>query len=317
MPQLSNRPKRDVVINLQIAVAEGSLSAADAVTSSWEEITGEELQMFPEKSISDWFIRVELLGFFLHLLSRYASAIAGGEVRDALFEIIAPAVTRSLVEASFKTPPRMIGMERKTLHDGIINEVSGNIDNAELDYGSCTDIALESLSDNFREEKSVAGKLSGIIARKAGREHDPQLRLVIFTSSVKAVASVDFFKKIEAACKSLRGGRPVVEIANPRSRKRTRGTPTPSELDSMVSHYKEEVNRLGYFQAWSLYSFPTGWTLRVWLQIYQAFQYNPVLIIFPLVWFFVVWTIAVIVFRFVTYPLFSWFQARKRSSHGT
>lgn len=65
---------------LALAVFAASMEAAQAIQNGWEERTGQA--ELPLKS--NWAIRVEELGFFLHMVNRLAFRVGGDDVRARL-----------------------------------------------------------------------------------------------------------------------------------------------------------------------------------------------------------------------------------------
>lgn len=99
---------------------------------------------------SDWPMRTELLGFYLHAADRFVFAKTGPVMRDLLLERATAIAADQLVRLSWHLP--LTGeptAERAAWFARLVNETVDHLDAAGMDYGECRALFDNSFSDEF------------------------------------------------------------------------------------------------------------------------------------------------------------------------
>jgi hypothetical protein len=131
-------------------VFEKSLLCAESLRPDLEQKFGKDSKEFRSKYFPVLF---EFVYFFLHLTSRSAFAQLGHEKRKKLQDVLGPPAVDAMIETYFGHWP-------KNLKDGIERDFYNNLNNAEMEYGSCKALLLKPEDDTPILEKIESGAKS-------------------------------------------------------------------------------------------------------------------------------------------------------------
>jgi len=139
-------------------VFEKSLLCAESLKPDLEERFGKGTKEFRSKYFPVLF---EFMCFFLHLTNRSAFARLGHEKRNKLYDALVPPTIDAMIETYFGHWP-------KNLKDGIERDFYNNLNNAEMEYGSCKALLLKPEDDtpilekieSRAKSKSMVGQLT-------------------------------------------------------------------------------------------------------------------------------------------------------------
>jgi hypothetical protein len=131
-----------------------SLSCAETLKPDLEKKFGKDRSLFGSKYIQVLF---EFMYFFIHLTDRYAFSQLGNERRSGLYDELVPAT----IEASIET---LFGHCPQNIKEGIEKDFYSNLNNSQMDYGSCKELLLDQKDDirTFEKLKSCAKSKSMI-----------------------------------------------------------------------------------------------------------------------------------------------------------
>lgn len=146
----SFKKKESTLSNLSEKIFENSLLCAESLKPDLEEKYGKDSKEFHSKYIPVLF---EFMYFFLHLTNRSAFGQLGQEERSKLQDELAPLEIDTTIETLFGHWP-------KNLRDGIRRDFYQNLNNAEMEYGSCKELLLKPEDDTPTVEKIASGKKS-------------------------------------------------------------------------------------------------------------------------------------------------------------
>jgi len=189
---------------LEATVVITSLGASGPIDEAWPTITGEN----PMSAKSNFLVRIEMLAFFLHMLSRFALAVGGANARAVLQDAIVPNAIRGLITACFDASGAAERFDVDEWEARMVSNIIGVVNEAELDYSSCNEVVTggEAGLPALLREENMAGKLAGRIARQVdwkGDVHGIQLRLLIATTAVEALTRSGLRQQVENACRAL------------------------------------------------------------------------------------------------------------------
>lgn len=124
---------------------------------------------------SDWPLRVELLGFYLHAADRFSFGAGGAPIRDSLMDPSTEYAAGALVRASWRRGETANNPNWN--HDEwlarMINETIENLLAANDDYSQCSELigrslepgtALSMLVDRFTTDESGSADLDDVLA---------------------------------------------------------------------------------------------------------------------------------------------------------
>ena len=174
-----------------------SLKVTETINDAWASVTDEDSMSWE----SCYAVQFELLFFFLHMLSRVAFMCGGGaKARATLQDAIVPDAISKMIKASLIGVTTKKGFDaEKWYSDRFIKELR-RMNEAEMDYGSCTDNIGKTLFD----EKGTLGKLSSRISYLVGQEHNKPLRFTIERAAIEALNKSDQTELVVKACSMLR-----------------------------------------------------------------------------------------------------------------
>lgn len=147
-----NSPKKNesAMSRLSKKVFEKSLLCAETLKPDLEKRFGKDSKTFQSKYFPVLF---EFIYFFIHLTDRYAFAQLGHEGRNKLYDELVPSIIDSTIEVYFGHWP-------KNLKDGIGKDFYSNLNNAQMEYGSCEELFLKPEDDTRTLEKMMSGAKS-------------------------------------------------------------------------------------------------------------------------------------------------------------
>ena len=174
-----------------------SLKVTETIYDAWASVTDENSMSWE----SCYTVQFELLFFFLHMLSRVAFMCGGGaKARATLQDAIVPEAISKMIKASLVGVSSKKGFDsEKWYSDTFIKEFK-RTNEAEMDYGSCTDIVGEGLFD----EKGTLGKLSKRISYLVGQEDNKSLRFTIERAAIEAWNKSNQTELVVKTCSMLR-----------------------------------------------------------------------------------------------------------------
>jgi hypothetical protein len=127
-----------------------SLLCAETLKPDLEKKFGKDSKIFNSKYIPVLF---EFMYFFIQLTDRYAFNQLGNERRNKLYDALVPATIDATIETFFGHCPQNI-------KDGIERDFYSNLNNAQMDYGSCKELLLDPKDDTRILEKIESGAKS-------------------------------------------------------------------------------------------------------------------------------------------------------------
>jgi len=133
-------------------ISEKSLLCAEALRPDLEKKFGKDTKEFQSKYI---LVLLEFMYFYLHLTNRSAFAQLGHEKRNKLQEELVPLV----IDDSARTLCTLFGWPTN-LKDGIKRDFYNNMNNAEMEYGSCIELLLDPKDDTRTLDKIRSGAKS-------------------------------------------------------------------------------------------------------------------------------------------------------------
>jgi hypothetical protein len=146
----SSKKSESAMSKLSYKIFEKSLLCAEALKPDLEEKFGKASKEFHSKYIPVLF---EFMYFFLNLTDRYAFAQLGHERRNKLDDELVPPTIDALTETYFGHWPQ-------NLKDGIKSDFYSNLNNAQIEYGSCEEMLLDPKDDTPTLEKLTSGAKS-------------------------------------------------------------------------------------------------------------------------------------------------------------
>jgi hypothetical protein len=146
----SSRKNESAMSKLSGKVFEKSLLCAESLRPDLEEKFGKDSKTFHSKYTPVLF---EFMYFFLHLTNRYAFAQLGQERRNKLYDELVPTTIDATIETYFGHWPQ-------NLRDGIERDFYSNLNNTEMEYGSCKELLLMPEDDAPTVEKIRSGAKS-------------------------------------------------------------------------------------------------------------------------------------------------------------
>ena len=151
MAWINSFKKHDSALsNLSEKVFENSLLCAESLRKDLEEKYGKDTKEFHLKFTMVLF---EFMYFFLHLTNRSAFKQLGEEKRSKLLDELGPVLVNAVTETLFGHWPQ-------NLKDGIKRDFYDNLNNSEIEYGSCTQLFLKLEDDTTILKKIESGKKS-------------------------------------------------------------------------------------------------------------------------------------------------------------
>ncbi len=145
-----SKKNESVLSRLSNIVFEKSLLCAEVLKPDLEKKFGKDSKEFHSKYVPVLF---EFMYFFLHLTDRYAFAQLGNERRNKLIDELVPPTIDATIETYFGHWP-------KNLKDGIEKDFYSNLNNAQIEYGSCKELLLDPKDDTPTLERIMSGTKS-------------------------------------------------------------------------------------------------------------------------------------------------------------
>ena len=150
---------------------------------------------------ADYFVRMELLSFCLHLANRYAFCIGGMPATEKLQEAITGNILEKLTKNSLGDN---VGLqERDKWFKYYLDDATNWVSNAEKDYRSFRTLD-ETLSIEL--EAAIGNKLTQRMSQRFGKEQNLEnftWRMPIHEVSADIVSKSKFRELVEKACKTL------------------------------------------------------------------------------------------------------------------
>lgn len=149
----SSKKNESAILKLSNKIFENSLLCAESLKPNLEEKFGKDNKEFYSKYI---LVLFEFMYFFLHLTSRSAFSQLGPEKRNKLTGELVPL----MIADTTRTLQALFGHWPKNLKDRIERDFYNNLNNAEMEYGSCKELLLKPEDDTPLFEKMKSGKKS-------------------------------------------------------------------------------------------------------------------------------------------------------------
>ena len=131
-------------------VFEMSLLCAETLKPDLGKRFGKDSAIYNSKYFPVLF---EFTYFFINLTDRYAFNQLGHERRNELSDELVPATVHATIETLF-------GHCQQNIRDGIERDFYSNLNNAQMDYGSCKELLLDPKDDVPTVEKLESGAKS-------------------------------------------------------------------------------------------------------------------------------------------------------------
>lgn len=192
---------------LSVALFAAVMQASKQIVEGWIEVTGE----YKMPLRSNWAIRVEELGFFLHLISRLAFTVGGDEVRAHLQDYLTLHLVNNLVDYSFDSSK--VDRGRKNELAGKMKlEVLDVINDAEMEYAQChtmlklpPDLGSTALPVVLApDDTDVVGRLAKRIAEDTGQADTKQFRQLIWGANISTCNDLQVIRQVDTAIQSTR-----------------------------------------------------------------------------------------------------------------
>jgi hypothetical protein len=199
----SSQRKESALSKLSNKVFEKSLRCAESLKPDLERKFGRDSKEFHSKYVPVLF---EFMYFFLHLTNRFAFAQLGHERRNRLYDELVPPTIDATIEAYFGHWP-------KNLKEGIERDFLSNLNNAEMEYGSCEELLLKPESDtptiakitSGAKSKSVVGQLIDNLSQLVNGEinMDPLFAMQIWGLVIASLEKKEIPSLISEASKEI------------------------------------------------------------------------------------------------------------------
>lgn len=184
------------LLPLEIAVFTAAMEASKAIEQGRVEMTGQvEMPLS-----SDWPIRVEEVGFFLHLVYRLAFKAGGSKASAHLQDYLTVRVVNNLVDSSWSSSNAKPGVDKAQFLGSMKLEVLDMINEAEMEYAQCGTVFTTPYGSYAPEDTDVTGCLAKRIASyDTGHADTDFFRALIWESNVRAYGIMQFDRQVELA----------------------------------------------------------------------------------------------------------------------
>ena len=192
---------------LGVALFAAVMQASKQIGEGWTEVTGE----YEMPLRSNWAIRVEELGFFLHLVSRLAFIVGGDEVRARLQDYLTIHEVNNLVDYSFDSSKVDRGRSSE-LAGQIKLEVLDVINDAEMEYAEC-DTMLKLPPDLdltaspvvlAPDDIDITGRLAKRIGEGTGQADTKEFRQLVWRANISACNDLQIIRQVDSAIQSIK-----------------------------------------------------------------------------------------------------------------
>ena len=167
-----------------------SLVASKSVSDEWTKVTGEDQMSWK----SSFAVRLEMLYFFLHMMSRYAFPISQ-EARATLQDELVPRTIQRLIKTSFDRSKVKKGVNVKVFDAEMVSSALEEYNEAEIDYSSCKRLGIEDKVGSSSEE-TILNKLVWRINRSTGHEFTINLEFLVWKAAVESLAKSELKEKV-------------------------------------------------------------------------------------------------------------------------
>lgn len=182
------------------SVGTTSLLATEPINKAWAGLTGEN----PMSQKHNFFVRMEMLYFFLHLVNRYAFEAGGADARAAIQDAIATNVVTNAITSSFTISQAKEGFDVEQWQRNMISGGIEGLNDAEDDYGSCKEVYGESTGfAALLSDESVVGRLGSRIAEATGQADNADLRMFIGKTAIEALSKSELMGRVVKASKAV------------------------------------------------------------------------------------------------------------------
>ena len=192
---------------LALALFAAVMQASKQIGEGWTQVTGEHEMPF----ISNWAMRVEELGFFLHLAYRLVFIAAGDEARARLQDYLTMHMVNELVDSSFDSSN--VEPSRKGELAGKMKlEVLDVINDTEMEYAECDtwlkrppDLDLTaSLFVWAPDDTDITGRLAKRIAEDTRQADTKEFRQLIWGCNISACNDLSVIGQVDIALQTIR-----------------------------------------------------------------------------------------------------------------
>jgi hypothetical protein len=131
----------------------------------------------------------EFLQCFIHITDRWIFSAAGAEKREEVMRLTVNSLADTVAGVHFPHAPEHI-------KDGIRREFLYNLDVAQCQYSSCTDLLVQ---DKPLAPEGILNQLAFNVAEVVGQPNDVATLMLVVESSVNAMKEVDLAGVIRRA----------------------------------------------------------------------------------------------------------------------
>lgn len=196
MPALDVIPLKEI----EESVLMTSLLVTEPINNAWAGLTGENAM----SQKHNFFVRMEMLSFFLHLVNRYAFEAGGADARAAIQDAITTNVVTNVITSSFTISQAKEGFDAEQWQRNMISQGIEGLNDAEYDYGSCKEVYGESTGfAALLSDESVVGRLGIRIAEATGQADNADLRMFIGKTAIKALSKSELMGHVVKASKAV------------------------------------------------------------------------------------------------------------------